>query len=134
MSIGLSLGCLVIGFNGGLEEKLYELQSIEPPIPSYVTQLYFLSQVKLDRYDRQRNQQLEQVTAIGRAMEQHYTMLLLSILCFYLALLGLTAYSIYSSVFIAKSFTIRYAFYVMAAGGLLITMGIILRWNRQFSQ
>jgi len=67
-------------------------------------------------------------------MEQHYTMLLSSVFCFYLALLTFTAYSIYASVFVAKSFTIRYAFYVMALGGLLITMGFILRWNRQFSQ
>ena len=67
-------------------------------------------------------------------MEQHYTMLLLSVLCFYLALLGFTAYSIYASAFVTKSFTIRYAFYVMATGGLLITVGFILRWNRQFSQ
>jgi len=82
----------------------------------------------MDREGRNR-----QVTEMGRAMEQHYTMLLFSILCFYLALLAFTAYSIYASVFVAKSFTIPHAFYALATSGLLITMAFILHWNRQFS-
>jgi len=36
MSIGLSLGCVVMGFNGGFDEKLSQLRSMEPPNPSYV--------------------------------------------------------------------------------------------------
>ena len=79
-----------------------------------------------------REERNRQVTEMGRAMEQHYTMLLFSILCFYLALLAFTAYSIYASVFVAKSFTIP-SVYALATTGLLITMGFILHWNRQFS-
>ncbi len=46
MSIGLSLGCVVMGFNSGLDERLSQLQYIELPNPSYVTQLYFIRLVK----------------------------------------------------------------------------------------
>jgi hypothetical protein len=65
-------------------------------------------------------------------MEQHYTVLLLSVLCFFLAVFAFTAYSIYASVFVLKSFTVRYLFFVMATGCLLIIMGVIVRWNRGF--
>jgi hypothetical protein len=71
---------------------------------------------------------------MGLAMEQHYIMLLLSVLCFYLSVLAFTAYNIYTSVFVTKSFTVRYLFFVMATSGLIIAMGIILRWNRRFSE
>lgn len=72
------------------------------------------------------------MTEIDHALELHYIMLLLSVLCFYLSVLVFTAYSIYASVFVTKSFTVRYLFYTVAASGLIIIMGIILRWNRQF--
>lgn len=69
---------------------------------------------------------------MARAMEQHYTVLLLSVLCFILSVFAFTSYSIYASVFVTKVFTVRYLFFVMAAVGLLITIGVILRWNRRF--
>jgi len=52
MSIGLSLGCVVMGFNGGLDEKLSELQCVDPPIPSYVilissTYILFLKLIRI---------------------------------------------------------------------------------------
>lgn len=68
------------------------------------------------------------------AMEQHYTTLLLSILCFFLSLFAFTAYNIYSTVFGAKLLTVRYLFFALATSGLIITMGTILRFNRQFLQ
>jgi len=44
MSIGLSLGCVVMGFNGGFDEKLSNLRYMEPPNPWYVhlSTLYLL--------------------------------------------------------------------------------------------
>jgi hypothetical protein len=68
------------------------------------------------------------------AMEQHYTTLLLSILCFFLSLFAFTAYSIYATVFGVKQLTVRYLFFALAASGLIVMMGTILRWNRQFLQ
>jgi hypothetical protein len=84
-----------------------------------------------DQNNRKRHQG---VVDMGRAMEQHYIMLLLSVLCFYLSVLAFTAYSIYASVFVTKSFTVPYLFYAMASSGLLIAMGSILHWNRGFSK
>jgi hypothetical protein len=57
----------------------------------------------LEQYDRMN----QEVTGLGRALELHYIMLLLSVLCFYLSVLVFTAYSIYSSIFVTKSFTVR---------------------------
>jgi len=107
VSIGLSLGSVVMGFNGGIDEKLSELQYVVPG-------------------NAESNKKL---IGVAGAMEQHYTFLLLSVLCFFLSLLAFTGYSIYASVFVVPSFTIRYLFFSMAAAGLTITMGIILRWN-----
>jgi hypothetical protein len=42
VSIGLSLGCVVMGFNGEVGEKLSGLQHIPPPSSSYVTQPYVI--------------------------------------------------------------------------------------------
>jgi len=111
VSIGLSLGCVVIGFNSEVDERLSELQLIGI------------------------RDSLESDTAVAsmaRAMEQHYTVLLLSVLCFFLAVFAFTAYSIYASVFVLKSFTVRYLFFVMATSCLMIIMGVIVRWNRGF--
>ena len=65
-------------------------------------------------------------------MEQHYMVLLLSVLCFFLAVFAFTAYSIYASVFVLKTFTVRYLFFVMATSSLMVIMGVIVRWNRRF--
>ena len=70
---------------------------------------------------------------VARAMEQHYAVLLLSVLHFFLSVLTFTAYSIYASVMVTKLFTVPYLFYAIATSGLIITMGVILRWNLQFS-
>jgi len=108
LSIGLALGSVVMGFNGHVDEKLSELQYIPD------------------------HSQSVELTAMALAMEQHYTTLLLSILCFFLSLFAFTAYSIYSTVFGAMQLTVRYLFFSLAASGLIIMMGTILRWNRQF--
>lgn len=128
VSIGLSLGCVVMGFNGLVDEKLSELQYTRPHISQYAPPQYFFSQVNLRQYNRSN----KELTDMARAMEQHYTMLLLSVLCFFLSVFAFTAYNIYASVFVTKSFTVRYLFFAMAASGLIIAMGVILRWNRQF--
>jgi hypothetical protein len=68
---------------------------------------------------------------MARALEEHYTVLLLSILCFFLSVVAFTAYSIYASVFVAKFFTVRYLFFGMAVSGLMTIIWVIVRWNRR---
>jgi len=67
---------------------------------------------------------------MGRTIEQHFIMLLMSVLCFYLSVLAFTVYSIRTTVFMTRSFTA----FVMATCSLIIITGIILRWNRQLSE
>lgn len=68
----------------------------------------------------------------AHAMQQHYSMLLISVLCFSLAVFTYTADSIYVSIFVRKAFTVQSAFFVMATGGLVIMMGVTTIWNRRF--
>jgi len=63
-------------------------------------------------------------------MEQHYAMFSVSVLFFFLALFMFTTYKIYASVFVEKSFTIRYLFFALAVVGLIIAAGTIICWNR----
>ena len=107
VSIGLLLGCVVMGFNGEVDEKLSRLQNI--PAPTH----------------RERN---KQVAEMGHAIEQHFIMLLISVLCFYLSVLAFTGYSICTTVSMTRPFTV----FIMATCSLIIIMGIVLRWNRRW--
>jgi hypothetical protein len=65
----------------------------------------------------------------ANAMQQHYSMLLLSVLCFFLSVFTYMAYRIYASVVVQKTFTAQSAFFVMATGSLVIMMGVAMIWN-----
>lgn len=67
---------------------------------------------------------------MGHAIEQHFIMLLISVLCFYLSVLAFTGYNIRTSVSMTRPFTV----FVMATCSLIIIMGIVLRWNRRLSE
>ena len=68
----------------------------------------------------------------AHAMQQHYSVLLLSVLCFFLTMFTYTAYRIYASISVQKTFTVQSAFSVMATGSLVIMMGVTTIWNRRF--
>lgn len=70
---------------------------------------------------------------MGRALDEHHMMLLLSIVCFYLSVLGFTAYSIYSSLG-TNYLTIPYFFFAVATCGLLVVVGYVQRWNQRFRE
>ncbi|KAF8814607.1 hypothetical protein BYT27DRAFT_7205923 [Phlegmacium glaucopus] len=110
-SIGLALGSVVMGFNIKVDEKLSELE-----------------QIIIERPED--NDKTLKNTA--GAMEQHYSVLLLSVLCFFLSVFVFTTYSIYSSVFLTKAFTVRYFFYAMATGTLILMLVVTTIWNRRF--
>ncbi|KAJ6454845.1 hypothetical protein C8R45DRAFT_1222709 [Mycena sanguinolenta] len=111
LAIALALGCVLVGFNTGIDEKLSDLEHI-PALKD--------------------ESRVDAITAMVHMMEQHYTALLLTVLLFLLSLFAFTAYSIYASVFVQKVFTVRYLFFAMAAGGLLVIISAITRWNRRF--
>ena len=72
------------------------------------------------------------VANMGRALDEHYLMILLSIVCFYLSVLGFTAYSIYASI--GKDIlTVEYLFFSAAVCGLLVAVGFVLRWHQRFT-
>ena len=65
-----------------------------------------------------------------RLLNQHAIMLMLSVVCFFLALIAYAAWSIYYSVFVGKSFTVRFLFYAIALASLLAVAVLGYLWNR----
>ncbi|KAF8813534.1 hypothetical protein BYT27DRAFT_7181096 [Phlegmacium glaucopus] len=112
LSIGLSLSAVVMGFNAKLEENLLVLQGDLIQNPNVGT---------------------EKLMLLARIMEQHYTTVLLSVLCFFISVLVFAAYEVYSSVFVQKFFTVPYLFFLVATCGLIATAVVTLRWNRLVS-
>lgn len=126
LSIGMSLGCVSMGFNGEVDDQLSQLRHVSTF--KYVVQPYFISHIHFNHYERV-DKAVE--NTVGRALDEHYMMLLLSIVCFYLSVLGFTVYSIYSSVG-QDYLTVRYVFFAVATSGLLVVVGFVLRWNQRF--
>ena len=81
-------------------------------------------------FDSDSRVELERVAG---AMDKHFRTLLLSVFFFFLALLTFSAYSIWSSVFVTKSFTARFVFFILSSISIMLTILWVLHWNRQFS-
>lgn len=122
--MGLALGCVVLGLNGNVDEKLSELQGFgHGEELSVFASLRMACALNLSFSN-------ENIKGMANAMEQHYGMLLASVLFLFLAILAFTSFSIFSSVFPGHLLTVRYLFYAMAVGGLVVILTIVLRWGR----
>ncbi len=73
----------------------------------------------------------ENLQVVARAIDQQLTIMMLGVLCFFLSILTSTGYTIYSSVFLTKTYTVRYVFFALSAGSMLFTVVAILVWNRR---
>lgn len=72
----------------------------------------------------------EKLNMLANIMEEHYTIVLLSVLSFFVSVLVFSAYSGYSSISGQDSFTIRYLFFIMPTCGLMAVALVTLSWNR----
>jgi hypothetical protein len=70
---------------------------------------------------------------MAHALQQHYVVLLLSILSLFLAVAAFTAYGIYGNAFVTKAAsTVPFLFFSLAVMVLLGIAVLILRWNRRW--
>ena len=131
--MGLSLSAVVMGFNAKLEEKLLALQGDLIQNPRYTDQslLFYFGNYSFNPLLFSVGR--EKLISLAHIMEQHYTTVLLSVLCFFISVLVFTAYEVYSSVFVQKLFTVPYLFFLVPTCGLIATAIVTLRWNRHVS-
>jgi len=97
-----------MGFNRGLEENLLQLEKVRPNLSG---------------------QDEKQLTAVAGVMEEHYTVLLLSVLFFFVSVVAYTSYSVFSSVNVTNTFTVRYLWFIAAVAGLMVVFMYIFYWN-----
>jgi hypothetical protein len=114
-----------MGTHGDVDSKLSAIQS-RSEVLMYVDSSQRLSITESNIVGRESSRDLEYV---AQAMDRQLRATLLSAVTFFLAVLTFAAYSIYSSVFVTNSYTIKYVFYSLATGCLLIICVLLLRWN-----
>ena len=67
---------------------------------------------------------------MARSLNQHAMLLMFSVVSLFLALITYAAWGIYYSVFVAKSYTVRFLFYSVALLSLLAVAVLGYLWNR----
>ena len=125
-----------MGFNAKLEEKLLALQDdlIQNPRYTDPSLLFYFGNYSFNPFLFSVG--TEKLILLAHIMEQHYTtVLLLSVLCFFISVLVFTAYEVYSSVFVQleKLFTVPHLFFLVPTCGMIATAIVTLRWNRHVS-
>jgi hypothetical protein len=126
MAIGLALCAIIMGVNGTIDVKLSDFE-LRPELLMYAIS----ASQKPKTNGLTRHATASEIKRVAEAIDRQFRFALLAAVCFLLSVLVFTTYSIYGAALVTpgKTYTIKYLFFSLATGALVIMAFLLVRWN-----